>query len=292
MRTAILSLLLLPVFAPAQSQPAPVLNAAATAVTGALNFRDIGGLRTSDGQIVRKGVLFRSGELSHLTPADFATFAALHLRYIFDLRTDAERAAAPTIWSQSGAPPVIIPLSVGFTHDANPVKQLFARGTDPAHVSEGMQAMTVQIALDGAPEIGRVLHDLANGDAPALIHCTAGKDRTGVTTAVLLRLLGVPQTTIEADYLLSNDAVPAQIARMRPAASAATPTAASPLAGLPPDSVKVLLGVDRSYITAAFAAINARYGSFDAYITQGLHLKQTDVEHLRTLLLEPSSQHL
>jgi protein-tyrosine phosphatase len=172
--------------------------------------------------------------------------------------------------------------------------RLFANGTGPEQVKEGMKAITVQIAIDGAPEIGTILHDLASGDEPAIIHCTAGKDRTGIVTAVLLRVLGVPQATVEANYLRSNDAVPAQVARLHAATLATAPNGtptkspANPLAGIPPDSVKVLMGVDPSYLAAAFAAIDARYGTFDNYVTQALKLSPADIQQLRDRLLEPA----
>ncbi len=268
---------------------APTVSA--PTVTGALNFRDLGGIRTSDGRTVRNGMIYRSGELSHLTSPDFDALAPLHIHYVFDLRTDAERAAAPTHWTT--AQPTLIPISVGFPATEAPsssMRRIFANGTGSDQVKDGMKAITIQIALDGAPEIGTILHDLATGDEPAIIHCTAGKDRTGIVSAVLLRVLGVPQATVEADYLRSNDAVPAQMARLHAAATttATNAAAASPLAGLPPDSIKVLMGVDPNYLSAAFAAIDTRYGSFDNYVSQGLKLSPSNIQSLRDKLLDPA----
>ena len=284
-RSAFVLTLLLSSAAFAQTVPTPT-------VTGALNFRDLGGIRTSDGHVIRSGMIYRSGELSHLTASDFDALAPLHIHYVFDLRTDAERASAPTHWTVDQ--PTMMPLSVGFPAGEDPsqsMKRIFANGTGPDQVKDGMKAITVQIALDGAPEIGTILHDLATGDEPAIIHCTAGKDRTGTVTAILLRVLGVPEQTIYADYLRSNNAVPAQMARLKSAAAdSGKPNAPSPLASLPPASIQVLMGVDRSYLEAAFAAIDARHGSFDNYVTQGLKLSPSDIQSLRDRLLEPSPQ--
>ncbi|MBB5057303.1 protein-tyrosine phosphatase [Granulicella aggregans] len=286
MRPAIFLSLLLSGVASAQTVSAPTL-------TGALNFRDLGGIRTSDGHVVRRGRIYRSGELSHLTSSDFDALAPLHIHYVFDLRTDAERASAPTHWiaAQPGDQPTLMPISVGFPATEAPsssMRKLFANGTSPDQVKDGMKAITVQIALDGAREIGTILRDLATGDEPAIVHCTAGKDRTGIVTAVLLRVLGVPHATVEADYLRSNDAVPAQMARLQAAAvSSAKTNPPSPLASLPPASVQVLMGVDPGYLAAAFAAIDARYGSFDNYVTQSLRLSPTDIQKLRDRLLDP-----
>lgn len=282
-RSVLFLLLSLPSIASAQMLADPT-------ITGAINFRDLGGIRTADGRQLRRGMIFRSGELSHLNGADFQLLAPLHITYVFDLRTDAERTAASTHWE--GTQPTLVPISVGFPAGEAPshsMQRIFANGTDPAHASEGMKAVTVRIALDGAPEIGTILHDLAAGDEPAIIHCTAGKDRTGVVTAILLRLLGMPEETIYADYLRSNDAVPAQMARLK-AATAASGKAITPglLASLPPASIQVLMGVDRSYLEAALAAIDARYGSFDNYVSQGLKLSAGDIQQLRGKLLDPA----
>jgi protein-tyrosine phosphatase len=277
MRSVVCLLVLAPAFVSAQSAPK---------LDGAPNFRDIGGLKTADGSVVRHGLIFRSGELSGLTPGDYQALAPLNIRYIFDLRTDAERASAPTKWN--GSQPAIMPVPVGFAAVGDPdaaMRQMFSQGVDPAHAMAAMKALTAQIAVDGAPEIGKVLQSLARGQEPAIVHCTAGKDRAGMVTAVLLQILGVPRDAILQDYLRSNDAAAAEMARLR-ASAGTSPGASSPLAQLPPETIKVLMGVDRSYFDAAFAAIDAKYGSFDAYVTQGLKLTPADVESLRSRLLE------
>jgi protein-tyrosine phosphatase len=254
-------------------------------IKGAMNFRDIGGIPTSDGHVVRRGLLFRSGELNTLTESDLQTLAALKIRYIFDTRTNPERAAAPTNWTKDA--PTIVPLSVGFNADDNPaasMKLIFSKGFDPASVTAGMQAATAKIAIDGAPAIGQILHSLAQGQEPAIIHCTAGKDRTGVIVAILLGILGVDKDRVYDDYLRSNASVPSQIARLK-SASTGLPSA---LAMMPPESVKVLMGVDASFLDAAVAAMQDKYGSLGDYVVNGLKLTQDDVEALRARFLEPA----
>jgi protein-tyrosine phosphatase len=279
-------LLLLPAVVCAQT-PGPEIES--PRLVGVMNFRDIGGIVTADGHVVRHGMYFRSAELSHLTEADFHSIAPLQVHYIFDLRTDAERSTDVTRWTLN--PPTIIPISVGMAANepsSAAMKRLFANGTDPVHVKESMRDLTAQLAVDGGPAIGQVLRDLAQGDEPAIIHCTAGKDRTGVVTAVLLRILGVPLESIYADYLRSNDAVPAEMAHLRAAAANAPSATPSPLASLPPQSIEILMGVDRSYLEAAFAAIDRKYGNFDNYVSNSLMLTPKDVQSLRTRLLEPA----
>jgi protein-tyrosine phosphatase len=257
-------------------------------VTGALNFRDLGGAATSDGHVVRRGVIFRSGELSHLTAADFKTLDALHVGYIFDLRTDGERATAPTVWS--GVGPEIIPVSVGFDAKADPsaaMSPFMAKGATPDNAMAAMRAITAKLAIDGAPAIAQVLLAIGVGHEPAIIHCTAGKDRTGIVSAFLLTLLGVPKEAVYENYLRSNDAVPAEMAKLKASAGSASGVS-SAVSAMPLDTVRVLMGVDRSYLDSAYAAIDSKYGSFDMYVRDGLKMTPADVQALRKLLLEPA----
>jgi protein-tyrosine phosphatase len=185
-------------------------------LSGAANFRDIGGYRTADGQRIKRGVIFRSGELSGLTTSDQQQLEPLRIRYEIDLRTDKERAESPTRWG--GNPPAVISISVGEPRNSNSAQSLagsVADLKDHAQVQEFMQQTTARLATQGAPEIGEVIRRLAQGDEPALIHCTAGKDRTGVTVAVLMTLLGIPRDQVYLEYTKSNDATDKQIERMK-----------------------------------------------------------------------------
>lgn len=250
-------------------------------IEGALNFRDLGGITTQDGRTIKRGVVFRSGELSRLTEADFKTLNAAHIAYIFDLRTDAERKTAPTAWR--GATPEILPISVGFDAQADPAagfREYFAQGVDAEHAAAAMRAITAKIAVDGAPQIGTVLKALAAGKEPAIIHCSAGKDRTGVLSALLLLILGASRETIYDDYMRSNDSADAEMARMKASGGGM-------VSALPADVVKVLSGVDGSYLEAAQAAIVGKYSSLEAYVSEGLKLTPQDIDALRSRLLEP-----
>jgi protein-tyrosine phosphatase len=264
--------------------PLAVAMAQSPQISGALNFRDLGGLQTADGRVVRSGLIYRSGELNSLTDADLKVLASLKIGYIFDLRTDAERAAAPTNWIVDK--PAIVNISVGFDAKEDPgasMKLLFSEGFGAAQATAAMQSATAKIAVDGAPEIGRILRSLGRGEEPAIIHCTAGKDRTGVVSAILLKLLGVPMDAVYSDYLRSNLAAPAQLMRLRDARGKSGMP--SGLAAMPMESVKILMGVDSTFLDAAFHAIDAKYGSFQNYVQEGLKLTPADVEALRAHLL-------
>ncbi len=123
----------------------------------------------------------------------------------------------------------------------------------------------------------------AEGAGPTLYHCTAGKDRTGWASAVILTLLGVPRETVMADYLASNDYLRAKNeATMAMLGALPTPIAR--------ENLEPVLTVRAAYIEAAFAEVDARYGSFDRYVREGLGLDDAAVERFRTTLLTGAPQ--
>lgn len=254
-------------------------------LSGAANFRDIGGYQTTGGRKIKSRAIFRSGELSGLTTSDQRALESLQIRYEIDLRTDQERAEAPTRWGANA--PEVIAISVGEPRNSNAARSaansMSAIG-NPADAERFMQQTTARIATEGAGDIGEVLRRLAQGDEPALIHCTAGKDRTGVTIAVLMTLLGVPRGEVEREYARSNEAVDQQIERMKARGDTAS---ASGLLSLRPDVSRVVLGAKPGYLEAAFSEIEKQYGSFEAYSKTALKITPQQIQALRAKLLEP-----
>jgi protein-tyrosine phosphatase len=187
---------------------------------GASNFRDLGGYRTVDHRWTRWGRIFRSDALHRLSTADQAVVHRLGLRVVYDLRTAEERAYAPSalppdlrreLLTIGGAAARVTPLRL----DAVPDDFL-------VRVYEGMAAAD-------APTFGLLLNGLAAADGvPALFHCTAGKDRTGMAAALLLAALGVPEPTI-----LINEAgvTPDVLAALRSRLLTGTPAPRRPPAG-------------------------------------------------------------
>ena len=238
-------------------------------LASAPNFRDAGGYRTSDGQWVRMGVVYRSGDLSQLTDADLAELKRLGVDDVFDLRTPAEQAAAPDR------------LPAGAEETTENVLGVASTGAfDVATPAAAVQAMEdAERTMVSAPSAQSSYHAVLNAiveldDQGVLYHCTAGKDRTGWASAVLLTALGVPSDTVQADYLASNT--------YRAAQNAAT------LAQLPPAYqavYKPLLDVRPEYLNAGFAQVQQQFGSFDNYLEKGLGLDSRDLRDLRSQLL-------
>ncbi|WP_119698244.1 tyrosine-protein phosphatase [Microbacterium halotolerans] len=160
-------------------------------VDGAINFRDVGGLPASGG-ITRRGVLFRSGALSELTPEGQRRLRELGIRRIIDLRSDEELATEPS--RSGGIETFHLPLFLGSVGS-------FFR----PDMTLGLMYRSL---LDQAGErLARAARLIAQDD-PAVVHCTAGKDRTGVTTALVLSAVGVPDEAVVADYARTESLLP------------------------------------------------------------------------------------
>ena len=165
---------------------------------GCYNFRDLGGYRTRDGRRFRTGRVFRSDGLQHLTARDLKRLAGeIGLGTVIDLRSDAEV-------EDTGRGPIVkqttlhhIPLFTGSFSGGDTSRRAFDR------VANMGELYFLMLGFAREP-IAQVVRVLADSEAPAVFHCAAGKDRTGVISAVLLSLLGVPPQTIVADYAFSR----------------------------------------------------------------------------------------
>jgi protein-tyrosine phosphatase len=232
------------------------------------NLRDIGGYRTSDGRWVRMGVVYRSQALS-LSPADLATVDQLGITADYDLRTTEEIAAFPDV----------VPAGATYTNlNVMADIEIAPTLTSPASAEAYMQEIEQDFVTNPTAQaaFGMLLTDVANSNGAVLYHCTAGKDRTGWATAVLLTLLGVPRATVVQDYLLSNTYYfdsPAVQAELK-----AMPAAESPV-------YAPLLEVQASYLQAGFEQVAASYGSMYGYAVHGLGLSPQTIAKLRHKLL-------
>lgn len=180
------------------------------------NFRDAGGYRTGDGRCVRWGRLYRSDSLSKLSGQDWDRFLALGVRTVIDLRHPYEVDAHGRVPASGG----LRYHNISVEH--RPYDQA-ALGPD-VEPAQFLADRYAELALDGVAEFRRALDVIAaDGNAPVVIHCAAGKDRTGVLTALLLALLGVAADDIVADYALTALVTDRLIAEWRAGNQARTP---------------------------------------------------------------------
>ena len=172
---------------------------------GTANFRDLGGLPTEDGGRTRSGLLFRSDTLQELTEPDVEVLVhQLGLRLVVDLRASGEvETEGRGLLAGSAVRHVNLALN---SRDERAIPDLTADSLVGHYL--GYLAVSAAAAV-------QVFHSLADDGLPAVVHCAAGKDRTGVMTAIVLRALGVPAEVVAQDYARSADAIPKILARLR-----------------------------------------------------------------------------
>jgi protein-tyrosine phosphatase len=255
-------------------------------VKSVINFRDIGGYVTVDGRSTTWRKIFRSGDFSRFSPKEQAVVSALGIATVIDLRSDEERARGPSLWYDEADQPEVVLLPIGGSAadwSSNLSRQLQSGGFSSAEIHATFIEMYASVPLENTPEYSALFAQiLANDDVPILVHCTGGKDRTGIAAALILSALDVPRATIMQDFMLTNEAIDvALMAKMlamifsRDADSVIDPAAIEPM-----------LIVQPIYLETAFAAIDAEYGSMDNYLEDALGLTEARRVRLKEVLLD------
>jgi protein-tyrosine phosphatase len=235
---------------------------------GASNFRDVGGYPTAGGQRIKRGHVFRSDHLAGLSEADVARLKVLGVRHSLDFRGTAECATTP--YAIDGLERVA--LTIEPTVIAR-MQALVAQGVVPT--TEETVALMCETYRDfvnrNADTYGKFMKHLLEQPTPQVFHCTAGKDRTGFAAALLLSALGVDRSTIEHDYLLTNQLYKRD-ARLEGQGH--------------PHVMKVLWQVQPEFLQAAFDAVDKQHGGMNDYLHGAIGLSPQELAELRRLLLE------
>ncbi len=249
---------------------------------GAANFRDLGGYETEDGYTVKWGLFYRSDALGDLTDADLEKLAALGIKLVCDFRAPAEKQADPDRLPAEN-PPQVAALEIGAENFM--VKDLRERIQSGDLEGLDLRGMMIegnrQFATKFYPQYAAMFERLIRPEnLPALVHCTAGKDRAGFASAMILRVLGVPQETVMEDFLLTNHytarATDRQLFMIKLFSLFRTDT----------EALRPLFGVEPAYLQAAFDAIDSSYGDFDTYRRDALGLDDAELAAFRTYALE------
>lgn len=244
----------------------------------AVNLRDIGGYGTEDGRRVRTGLVYRAGSLADLSLADQQGLVDLDLRSVIDLRTPKELEQKPDRLPAS--------LQSGWAHvpvyvennSSEFIKRLVLfRGRLDRALADGYREL-----LDRRAHVfGNILDRLSRSERlPALIHCTAGKDRTGIAIALLLLALGVPESDVVADYSLTNHHA-VEIRRTsdhdmrRIKRFGLSEAAIQPLVIADPENMRLLL-----------AHLRATHGDVRRYLTQVAGVGPDVLARLHSIFLE------
>ncbi|QNE31013.1 tyrosine-protein phosphatase [Sphingomonas sp. NBWT7] len=238
------------------------MNDRVRAFEGIHNFRDYGGYAARDGRL-KQGVLWRSGQHGGATPADLSSVSELGIRTVIDLRGDSERQMMPCLRHDGFDGLVLFAPGETAGSELAPHEEA-GRGITTA--DEARAAMTkLYVNMPFRDVLVRSLtlyfEALATRDGASLLHCLAGKDRTGLAVAVLHRLLGVHEDDVMADYLLTNTAGDPQ----KRIAAAGGSIRERYGAQITDDAIVALMGVDAGYLHTATRSINDRFGSTEAY---------------------------
>lgn len=245
------------------------------------NFRDLGGYPGADGKSVRWGRIYRSGATAMLTDADLMMIKALGLADMVDLRSSEERALAPSRIAG------VRYAAVGYT-----MTSLTPPGAAAPSGDDRMHAVYRRMPELLAPQLRILFQELLEGDGAVAYNCSAGQDRTGFATAMVLSALGVSRETIIADYHLSTTyrRPEFEMPRIDPATAGANPAAAM-FAGYQQDpnykTPRPLYDSQRrALLDVALSEVESRWGSVDAYLDKALGVSPADVAKLRAMYLE------
>jgi len=242
---------------------------------GTPNFRDFGGYPSASGQRVKWGYLYRSGQLSSLSAGDVDLLGSLELDLVFDFRRTDEQQQEPSKLPHSNPPRV---LSMPITPGSN--TGFFERSdTDKAVMFEFMVEINRDFAEAQTATYSRMFAEILEVDeARLLVHCAAGKDRTGFAAAMILLALGVSREVVMNDYMLTAEffSPHAEMDRLR----------AKYQMDLEAEAILPMLQVHEDYLRAALASIDNRYSSVEEYLAEELGVGERERAELRARYLD------
>jgi len=253
---------------------------------GIVNFRDIGGAKVLDGRVVNRGLWYRGAALNDATDADLAQLRRLGIGLIFDLRSTGESTGRPDRLPAGVAyrnvPAVRSLEETGqelldwgrFVRQLNESAEVLAAVEYSQHGPDSIYAEMIRHPA----AFNALFHELlARPDRPVYVHCSAGKDRTGVASALLLRLLGVARQDVLADYLLSAKNPLPDASGLLQMAGRQSPRIAEVLA--------TMMGVSQWQFDLAWDEPERAWGGWGGFVGDGLGLSQADVARLRAAYL-------
>jgi len=249
------------------------------------NFRDFGGYRTNNGASLKKGLLYRSGDLSKASDSDIEYIASLGIKTVCDLRSEFERKKEPD--RTPIAKPFTffnIPMRPIVDYHGRSLGRLFSlmfgseRKMD--YIAESYQAYR-EYATNYLPQLKALFHRISNPEnLPVLIHCSAGKDRTGVVSSLIQLVLGVPLETVMEDYLKTNENLDAYTQEIFQRLSKLA------YFGVPWRMYAPLFDARSDYLSAALNQVREEFGVIDQWIRRGLGFSEKEQAALAAVLIK------
>ncbi|KAM5347156.1 hypothetical protein ACJ41O_010161 [Fusarium nematophilum] len=255
-------------------------------IPGLPNFRDLGGLpvpiASRPSHTIKPGVVFRSAEPSRVTPSGIAALQDLKISHVYDLRSQVEiKRYASAIREWPGAERVFVPVFLDDDYSPEAIAVRFQHYS--AEGTAGFVEAYKSIWETGTGPITTILsHLAAPKPSPLLVHCTAGKDRTGVICAIILSICGVDDKTIAQEYSLTE----VGLGEFREELLAAVMK--SPQLHENPEGAKRMLGAKPENMLAALEALRQQHGSVEQYVVDKCGISPDGVEQIRKNLIVPN----
>ena len=248
------------------------------------NLRTLAGISSSDGSVIAAGKLYRSDSIAQLSAKSQKRLNELGLKVVTDFRSRPEQQSTPHQWPFGTIEIIHRPIPVMGDNGRAELVRVLQTVDSAEEVAQWLSSLYCRMVIDFSDVYAQWLHSLLDRDSyPQLYHCTAGKDRTGVATALLLKLLGVNDDQVMDDFLLSNELSAEYIA--------ARMTGKATFSWMPEetstDFLRPLLSVQKEFLQVTFDHINEECGSFSCYAQQRLGMTHKEIARLKSNLLVP-----
>ncbi|MBG9912824.1 protein tyrosine phosphatase [Bacillus xiamenensis] len=248
------------------------------------NFREVGGLQTTDEMVIKQGMIYRSADLSRLTKQDKCTFSTLGIQTVCDLRTSSERKSNPPKIKEHDKI-VHIPMQPDSMMPSkwSMFRMLTTKGRSLSFTPI-MKYLYQSMLTERKKEIQQLFTILSDEENyPLMLHCTSGKDRTGFLSALIQLVAGVSVHTVLDEYMRSNEGVQMLVKRQRRFVRMMS------LYRVSKEQIQPLLGVQKDYLEDVLKEMMETYGSAERYLIEACEVPEDQLHQMKNILLTPSA---
>lgn len=248
------------------------------------NFREVGGLQTTDEMVIKPGMLYRSADLSRLTKHDIAMFSKLGIQTVCDLRTTSERKSHPPKIKEHDKI-VHIPMQPDSMMPSKwTMFRMLVAEAKSLSFTPIMKDLYQSMLTERKKEIQQLFTLLSDEkNYPLMLHCTSGKDRTGFLSALIQLAAGVPVHIVLSEYMRSNEGVQMLVKRQERFVRMMS------LYRVSKKQIQPLLGVQQDYLEDVLNEMMDTYGSAERYLTEACEVPEAQLKAMKNILLTPSA---